>query len=148
MQTLKDIALELLDKYRESEADVINNYGGNIEQLCQQLKDECQAYRDKIETAPTSGGHSEEYQKIIDMYNELLDDYKAPHRAVCPICGKGFFYQIGRVDPEDSAEISARLAQAIYVKTVYITDQRGLQHQVIHTGDLRVALMKEAGMQI
>lgn len=47
--TLKKIALELLEKYRDAEEAVIWEYSGDIEKALQKLSDECDAYLKAIE---------------------------------------------------------------------------------------------------
>ena len=49
--TLKEIALDLLEKYRESETGVIWEYSGHIEESLKKLDAECEKYREKIEEA-------------------------------------------------------------------------------------------------
>ena len=46
---LKEIAMELLNKYRDAKTDVIWEYGGDIEKELQELSDECDAYLKAIE---------------------------------------------------------------------------------------------------
>lgn len=41
MRSLKDIALELLDKYEDSETHVIWEYSGSIDEDLKELEDEC-----------------------------------------------------------------------------------------------------------
>lgn len=43
-------------------------------------------------------------------------------------------YVEGRADGEDNL---TRFAQEVWAKSCYITDAEGLQHEVIHTGDLQ-----------
>ena len=48
MRTLKEIALELLDKYAISEESVIWEFSGNTEEELEDLKKEVAKYKDEI----------------------------------------------------------------------------------------------------
>lgn len=68
MRRLKEIALELLDKYEDSEMGCISEGISIVEDL-NELEDECKWYREEIETA----------SKLIrckkcKMWNENYDD--------------------------------------------------------------------------
>ena len=49
MNELKLIALELLEKYRQSERSLIWEYSGNIRESEKQLEEECREYKKRIE---------------------------------------------------------------------------------------------------
>ena len=49
MNELKQIALELLEKYRKSERSLIWEYSGNISEEEKLLEEECREYRKRIE---------------------------------------------------------------------------------------------------
>ena len=49
--TLKEIALELLDKYRDSEEGLIWEYSGNIQKSMENLDNICNTYRSMIAEA-------------------------------------------------------------------------------------------------
>ena len=49
MNELKQIALELLEKYRQSERSLIWEYSGNIREDEKLLEEECREYRKRIE---------------------------------------------------------------------------------------------------
>lgn len=49
---------------------------------------------------------------------------------------------------ENKLNIETRLAQDIWVKTCYITDKEGLQHEVIHYGDLKDVIREVTGWMI
>ena len=51
MEKLKEIALELLNKYNNSERNVIWEYSGSIDRDLNELEDECKWYREEIEAA-------------------------------------------------------------------------------------------------
>ena len=50
-KTLKEIALELLEKYRDSETSVIWEDSGHIEESIKKLSEECDEYMKAIEDA-------------------------------------------------------------------------------------------------
>lgn len=50
-QTLKEIALELLEKYKRSETTVVYEYGSDIDAELSDLETEYQKYKNEIETA-------------------------------------------------------------------------------------------------
>jgi hypothetical protein len=49
MNELKQIALELLEKYRQSERSMIWEYSGNIRESERLLEEECREYKKRIE---------------------------------------------------------------------------------------------------
>ena len=49
MNELKQIAMELLEKYRQSERSLIWEYSGNICESERLLEEECREYRKRIE---------------------------------------------------------------------------------------------------
>ena len=49
MNELKQIALELLEKYRQSERSLIWEYSGNIHESERLLEEECREYKKRIE---------------------------------------------------------------------------------------------------
>ena len=49
MNELKQIAMELLEKYRQSERSLIWEYSGNIRESERLLEKECREYRKRIE---------------------------------------------------------------------------------------------------
>ena len=49
MNELKQIALELLEKYRQSERSLIWEYSGNIRESERLLEEECREYKKRIE---------------------------------------------------------------------------------------------------
>lgn len=51
MKKLKEIALELLDKYEDSETHVIWEYSDSIGKDLEELENECKWYREEIEAA-------------------------------------------------------------------------------------------------
>ena len=77
-QTLKEIALELLEKYKKSERAVIYEYGSDIEGELFDLEAEYQEYKNAIETAAG---------KTVP-----LSDYKSMEQTVyklaCAVCEK------------------------------------------------------------
>ena len=79
MKTLKEIALELVDKYYGSETTVIWGYSGNIDRAIEQLDKECNAYRAEIEALsaqqwiPCSERLPEEFYALCcDIHGEML----------------------------------------------------------------------------
>ena len=51
MRTLKEIALELLEKYEYAQTSVIWEYSGRIEEEVEDLKKEVAKYKDEINKA-------------------------------------------------------------------------------------------------
>lgn len=49
MTELKQIAMELLEKYRQSERSLIWEYSGNISESERLLEEECREYKKRIE---------------------------------------------------------------------------------------------------
>ena len=49
MNELKQIAMELLEKYRQSERSMIWEYSGNIRESERLLEEECREYKKRIE---------------------------------------------------------------------------------------------------
>ena len=49
MNELKQIAMELLEKYRQSERSLIWEYSGNIRESERLLEEECREYKKRIE---------------------------------------------------------------------------------------------------
>ena len=73
MRELKEIALELLGKYKDSETHVIWEYSDSIDKDLKGLEEECKWYREEIEAADVSK---------IKKGKWIYDNEK----RICPFC--------------------------------------------------------------
>lgn len=101
MQNLKDIALELLEKYKKAQDSVIWEYSGRIEEEEKELDEEAEKYRILINTIkppvmhgawdyimPVDGPERCRYQCSECHRGALLDYWKDDVKSLfCPTCG-------------------------------------------------------------
>lgn len=80
MTTLKSIALELLQKYEESETSVIWEYSGDIEKSEENLAVEVAKYRELIDKYAEQA--EDAYDKVLAYLKENVDDFPDYHEAI------------------------------------------------------------------
>lgn len=96
-KTLKEIALEILEKYKESERTVIYEYSGDIEGDMSDLKAAYQKYKKAIETAAGKTVPSWEYKSMERTVYKLVGALLRPRHINCPECGKGYYILDNRI---------------------------------------------------
>lgn len=96
MEKLKEIALELLNKYNNSERNVIWEYSGSIDQDLNELEDECKWYHEEIEAAANAverkrgkwilvkGSNGKDYHKCSECLH--VQDITCV-KNYCAVCG-------------------------------------------------------------
>lgn len=61
--------------------------------------------------------------------NKHLNDYEQGWNDACDYCADEWL--------DDLPPTQSDIAEKLYLYKCYITDKEGLQHEVIHTGDIR-----------
>ena len=69
-----------------------------------------------------------ERQTVLDAIEKIEDEV---------IEGSGFQYEKWKQFFMDLSSAQLDMAEKLYLYKCYITDKDGLQHEVIHTGDIR-----------